>query len=404
MSPFPNVPYKKGSSRSRGRPHDNPAANAGARMAATTAAAPHTPGENRLLGRMSEAARNALSLVRVDLPRNERLTSAGQPTRYVYFPVSGAVSLVSTTARGDGAEVALVGRDGLVGMGALLGSALETNTAIVQIPGEALRAEAANVRRARLEDPTARAVLDLYTEARLIQAAQTAVCNRLHTVDARLAKSLLGLMAASGTSRFRVSHESFAQIVGAQRPTVSTALSRFVASGLIAYDHRDIVVSTRQGLHEVACECVDTLQYEFDRLLGGPLAAGEPDLPASYTLPQAGIAIEMMREVAGRLLMSSLHEHEMRERAETTNEERFEALTMVAQELRDPLVAILEWCTILADRHGDVTRRGVSGIRRSATAQLEALDHLETLLAVGGRVSARPADRARSARRSAARS
>jgi hypothetical protein len=289
-------------------------------------------------------------------------------------------------------------------MAALLGSALEMNTAVVQIPGEALRAEATDVRRARLEHPTARAVLDLYTEARLIQAAQTAVCNRLHTVDARLAKSLLGLMAASGTSRFRVSHESFAQIVGAQRPTVSTALSRFVASGLIAYDHREIVVSPGNGLHQVACECVDTLQCEFDRLLGGPLAAGEPDPPVSDTLPQAGIAIEMMREVAGRLLMSSLHELEMRERVETADEERFEAMTMVAQELRDPLLAILEWCTILADRHDDVTTRGVSGIRRSATGQLEALEHLETLLAVAGRASARPADRARSARRSAARS
>ena len=111
-----------------------------------------------------------------------------------------------------------------------------------------------------------------------------------------------------------------------------------------------------------------------------------------------------MREVAGRLLISSLHEHEMRERAETTNEERLEALTMVERELRDPLVAILEWCTILEDRHEDVTARGVSGIRRSASTQLEALDHLVTLLAAADPASARPADNARPARRSANRS
>ena len=69
-----------------------------------------------------------------------------------------------------------------------------------------------------------------------------------------------------------MSHESFAQIVGAQRPTVSTALSRFAASGLIAYAQRDIIVSDKQGLHDVACECVDTLRCEFDRLLGAPLS------------------------------------------------------------------------------------------------------------------------------------
>ena len=168
----------------------------------------------------------------------------------------------------------------------------------------------------------------------LIQTAQAAVCNRLHTVEARLAKSLLSLAAASRTSRFRVSHESFAQIVGAQRPTVSTALSRFAASGLISYDHRDIVVSGRQGLHQVACECGDTLRCEFDRLLGAPLSADEPTTPAPCTPAEsAAIAVEMMREVAGRLLISSLH-GTMRERAETTNEERVEALTMVEQELR----------------------------------------------------------------------
>ena len=191
-------------SRSRGQPNDNGGTHASIRMAAT---ATHPANENRLLERMSAAARSALSLVRIEMRRNEQLMSAGQRSRYVYFPVCGAVSLVSTTARGEAAEVALVGREGLVGMSALLGSALETNTAVVQIPGEALRAEAADVRRARLDHPMARTVLDLYTEVRLIQAAQAAVCNRLHTVEARLAKSLLSLAAASGTSRFRVSHE-----------------------------------------------------------------------------------------------------------------------------------------------------------------------------------------------------
>ena len=102
--------------------------------------------------------------------------------------------------------------------------------------------------------------------------------------------------------------------------------------------------------------------------------------------------------------MSSLHEQELRERAETSNEERVEALTMVAQELRDPLQAILEWCTILADRHDDVTTKGARGIRLSATTQLDALDHLETLLAATGQASGRPAGGGRSARRSTTRS
>jgi signal transduction histidine kinase len=169
---------------------------------------------------------------------------------------------------------------------------------------------------------------------------------------------------------------------------VSTALSRFVASGLIDYDRRDIVVSDVQGLRKVACECVDTLRSEFDRLLGSPLSADGPAPPAPDTSAErAGIAVELMREVAGRLLMSSLHEHEMRERAETTNEERVEALTLVEQDLRQPLLAILEWCTILEDRRDAVTSRVVLGIRRSASVQLEALDHLATLLAAAGPVS-----------------
>lgn len=146
---------------------------------------------NYLLDLLDVDARAALALVSVQLRAGDVLHQPGTPVRYVYFPVSAVISLISMMKSGGSAEVALVGREGMVGLAGMLGTVESPTTAVVQIPGVALKTAADTLRTARLRSASVRTVMDRYTEARLIQTAQTAACNSLHSVEARLARWLL---------------------------------------------------------------------------------------------------------------------------------------------------------------------------------------------------------------------
>src|SRR5438067_5131191 len=198
--------------------------------------------DNYLLQLFDAEGRAALALVPAQLHAGDVLHQPGAPARHVFFPVSAVISLVSTMKSGASAEVALIGREGMVGLGGVLGTAESPMTAVVQIPGLALKVATAALRLARLRSASVRTVLDRYTETRLIQTAQTAACNGLHSVEARLARWLLAVHDRVERDRFRLPQELIAQMLGIQRPTVSVTMQQFQKSKAIAYDGRSIVV------------------------------------------------------------------------------------------------------------------------------------------------------------------
>jgi CRP-like cAMP-binding protein len=237
---------------------------------------------NHLLELLDTEARSSLSAVAVELRAREVLYEPGTPGLYVYFPVNAVVSIVSTMEDGASAEVAIVGREGMVGLAGVLGTMESPTSAVVQVAGTAVRVPTALLRTERLRRPSVRTILDRYTEGRLIQVAQTAACNRLHSVEARLARWLLAITDRIDDDYFTLPQEFMAQMLGVHRPTVSLTLHGLREAGIIAHRGRSLTVSDRPALERRACECYGVLRREFDRLFRSPIG-GLDTLPQTIT-------------------------------------------------------------------------------------------------------------------------
>jgi signal transduction histidine kinase len=338
------------------------------------------PPDNELLARLEGHVRAALSLVPVQLAAREPLQEPGMPVLSAYFPVTSVVSLISTMESGASADVALIGREGMVGLAGMLGTVESPTTALVQVPGLAFKTTTAIVRAARMRYPSLRAALDQYTEARFIQVAQTAACNRLHAVEARLARLLLEIDDRIDGGRFMLSQEFIAQMLGVQRPTVSIVMHRFAEIQALSYRRRAIVIIDRSKLERLSCECHHILRRAFNRLRHSSQRAvgGEPVLdPLSRDAgDESPAGFETMREIAGRLLVANIREHEARIEAETANRGKEHFLQMLSHELRTPLNAILDCCSRSSESDQDAIERAVQAIQRHAAAQLKLVDDL----------------------------
>ena len=203
----------------------------------------------------------------VPLPLGDVLYESGGKMKHVYFPTTAIVSLLYVMEDGRSAEIAVVGLEGVVGVSLFMGGESTSSRALVQSAGFAYRLTAAI-----LKDEFKRAgpmmhVLLRYTQALITQMAQTAVCNRHHTVDQQLCRWLLLSLDRLAVNELKMTQELIANMLGVRREGVTEAAGKLQEAGLIEYSRGTITVLDRPGLEKRSCECYEVVKKEFERLL-----------------------------------------------------------------------------------------------------------------------------------------
>jgi CRP-like cAMP-binding protein len=185
----------------------------------------------------------------------------------VYFPTTSIVSLLYTMENGSMAEMGLVGNDGVVGIALFLGGETTPNRAVVQIAGHAWRMSARVLREEFARGGPFQLMLLRYTQALITQISQTAVCNRLHSVEQRLCRWLLLIHDRINSEELPMTQELISGMLGGRRESVTIAAGRLQAAGCIHYSRGHITLLDRQGLERHVCECYQIVRAEVERLL-----------------------------------------------------------------------------------------------------------------------------------------
>jgi CRP-like cAMP-binding protein len=232
-----------------------------------------TPASNLLLAALPEDFLRELRphLEHVHLPLGMAVYESGGRQSYVYFPTDCIVSLLYVLADGASAEIAVVGREGLVGISLFMGGETTPSRAVVQSAGFGYRIRAATLKKFFAQSHELHYLLLRYTQALITQMAQTAVCNRHHTVDQQLCRWLLMSLDRLRTDEVSMTQELIANMLGVRREGVTEAAGKLQDVGLINYSRGHIAVLDRKGLEARVCECYAVVKAEYDRLL--PAAA-----------------------------------------------------------------------------------------------------------------------------------
>ena len=235
--------------------------------------APTQSFKNRLLDLCdrSDLAQLLPRLEAVTLSYRRSLYEPDQPIDWVYFPISGVISLVSTTPDGSAAEVGTIGNEGMLGIPTLLGDAQTPIAAYVQVPGTALRTRASVLADHLRRDSTLRTVLLRYAHVFFNQIAQSAACNLLHNVEQRCCRWLLMTHDRVQGDTFLLTQEFFAMMLGVQRSSVTVAARKLKQRRLIDYSRGIVTIRDRADLERNSCGCYGVMKKESDRLLGDPL-------------------------------------------------------------------------------------------------------------------------------------
>jgi CRP-like cAMP-binding protein len=232
------------------------------------------PSQNRLLANLplAELGRWLPRLEWVDMPLGQVLYESGRTLSHVYFPISAIVSLLYVMENGASAEIAVVGNEGLVGISLFMGGDSTPSRAVVQSAGAGYRLKAALMKN---EFDRAGPVMHLllrYTQALITQMAQTAVCNRHHSLDQQLCRWLLLSLDRLQGNELVMTQELIANMLGVRREGVTEAALKLQADGLIRYARGRISVLDRTELEGRTCECYAVVKREYDRLLPDKLA------------------------------------------------------------------------------------------------------------------------------------
>src|ERR1700716_134394 len=228
-----------------------------------------SPQQNHILEALPVAERERLfpHLTLVTLPLGSVLYEAGDSQRYIYFPVDSIVSLLYVLKDGASAEIAVVGNEGAIGVALVMGGETTTNRAIVQSAGSAYRLTGARLKEEFQRHGETLHILLRYTQALITQMAQTAVCNRHHSVDQQLCRWLLLSLDRLPSNELLMTQQLIADMLGVSRGGVTEAAGQLQAAGIINYSRGRITVLDREALEDAVCECYDVVRKEYDRLL-----------------------------------------------------------------------------------------------------------------------------------------
>jgi CRP-like cAMP-binding protein len=232
------------------------------------------PCQNHLLAALPESVCECLfpHLELVPLPLGEALYESGDRLNFVYFPTNAIVSLLYVMENGASAEIAVVGNEGIVGIALFMGGETMPNRAVVQSAGHAYRLKGLLLTQEFDRSGALQHLLLRYTLALLTQMAQTAVCNRHHSVDQQLCRWLLLSLDRLPSNELSMTQELIANMLGVRREGVTEAAGKLQQAGLIQYNRGHITVLDRRGLEARVCECYEVVRKEFSRLLPDQIA------------------------------------------------------------------------------------------------------------------------------------
>ena len=233
------------------------------------------PRDNQLLAVLPDTEWNRWQsqLEMVELSVGQVLTESDRTPSYVYFPTSAIVSLLCMTRDGGSAEIAVIGNDGVVGVSVFMGGNATPSQTVVQNAGQAYRLRAQAVKDEVERSGPLLKILLRYTQAMIAQVAQTAVCNRYHSIDQQLCRRLLLGLDRLPSDALAMTQELLANLLGVRREGVTTAALKLQLAGVIRYSRGHIDVLDRQRLENRACECYGVAKKEYFRLLPMQLAA-----------------------------------------------------------------------------------------------------------------------------------
>jgi len=229
----------------------------------------NSPLQNQLLAALPELElqRWLPQLESVELPLGQVLYESGAAMPYVYFPTNAIVSLLYVLEDGASAEIAVVGFEGLVGVSIFMGGGSTPSRAVVQSAGSGYRLRADVMKQEFARSGPVMHLLLRYTQALITQMAQTAVCNRHHSLDQQLCRWLLLSLDRLQSNQLVMTQELIANMLGVRREGVTEAALKLQRSGLISYARGHINVLDRPGLEGRTCECYEVVKKEYDRLL-----------------------------------------------------------------------------------------------------------------------------------------
>ena len=224
---------------------------------------------NLMLAQLPDAEYEALAkfLVPVDLPLGQKLSDPNRAIEYVYFLNTGLISTDAMTEKGETVEVGLIGREGFAGLPALLDQPQMSHVVVMQGIGEGLRIRSSIVREQFLKGGVLQQLVHSFAYLQLVQTTQSVLCNRMHSVDERLARWLLSSADRMESDSLNLTQEFLAQMLGAQRSTVTVAAGNMQRDGLIGYSRGKIQILDRKKLEASTCECYGIVRSSYDRIL-----------------------------------------------------------------------------------------------------------------------------------------
>jgi CRP-like cAMP-binding protein len=247
------------------------------------AGTPH-PQQNHILDALPQAERERLfpHLKLVPLPLGKALYESGDMLRHIYFPTNAIVSLLYVLKDGASAEIAVVGNDGAIGVALFMGGETTTNRAVVQSAGSAYQLTGARLKEEFGRHGELLHILLRYTQALITQMAQTAVCNRHHSVDQQLCRWLLLSLDRLSSDKLTMTQELIANMLGVRREGVTEAAGKLQKLGVIRYRRGEIAVLDRPRLEQLCCECYAVVKTESDRLLPQHLQREQPEIGSTH--------------------------------------------------------------------------------------------------------------------------